>query len=1545
MDIFDWTEIRALNGSQANGFEEFCVQLARAECSEDAQFERKGFQDAGVECFCRLIDGGEWGWQAKYFDTLGPSQWSQLDYSVKTALGKHPTLVCYYICVPLDRADARIPGRKSALESWYDHVEKWQSWAQDRGMNVEFVWWGSSELIERVSTSEHIGRLFFWFGQRGFDQDWFRQHLDEAIRAAGPRFTPEIHVDLPIAQNLERFSRSEFVITEVKSLAIELRRTTQSLTSFVKSLDPPLPGGEINDFLGATSKVLNMLEELAPSPIGVLPFAAIAKEADKAVRAGNQVYGQLLKLQRQDEVAFQETGTSGNYYPDPYRNPLHYIENLQSGLLNVSEACNRADSLANSHLLLLRGSGGMGKTHLLCDFGRSRIHDKLPTVLLMGQRFLSDDEPWVQMLQQLDLAGVSAEQFVGALEAAAQVADSRALVIIDALNEGNGRKIWPANLSAFLDRLEKSEWVGVILAVRSGFEKVIPQDVRERVKVVTHYGFSGKEYAAALAFFSHYSLEFPSGQILDPEFRNPLFLKVLCEAYSKRAERRLPRGFRGITSIFELYLDVLNERLADPQRLDYDQNDDMVQKAVETLARQLSVSRRWLSRQDAQQILNELLPGRDFSRSLYQGLVAENLLMEYSFPGAEDGDDDRDIVVFSYERYADHITVNQWIKDYLDLSNPDRAFTKGGPLRFLLEEDGFVPQGILEALSIQVPENTGREMVRLAPNLSDYIQIREAFLHSILWRKNEAFSAETLDALTELMNDDSLVDESLDTLLATATVPGHPYNADLLDQTLRALIMPDRDALWSTYLHDAKGREKPVDRLVDWAVTLSPDTPVEDEVVALAATTLAWMFSTPNRPLRDQATKALVCLLTSRLDLTARIVERFGKVDDPYIVERVYAVAYAVVLRGHDLTGVGNLASLVYSKVFASGTPPTHALMRDYARGVIERAIFLGCNLELDEQLIRPPYMSTWPSIPCQDYVENLFPSWHQASWDSRNLEWSRNRIRWSVTYDDFSRYVIGDDSLSNWLSLGLNAEPWQSPAERRQALVLRLSESEGKAWEEFDTARSSMPPTVVLPSIDVVDESGNVVETLPLSRSHVDEEEVEQARAKVQLAHEQLIAVLTEEHRIELESILTDEGDQYARRGPRFDKAIIRRYILWRVFDLGWTTQRFGHFDRFSIGYSGRAASKPERMGKKYQWIAYHEILAYLSDHSQYRERYGAPEECRYQGPWQEHLRDIDPSCNLKSIPGGTSWGPHEATWWARETYGLWQENNDHKGWLTKQDDIPNVEALLEVIDPKDGTHWLNVNGRFTWRQPHPADQGPYDQNRREVRIELTGYFVPVGEADNFIPWAKSVDFWGVSMPEPSSFPSTSVYLGEFGWSPSFEYLWSDTSDFENWINPRTRDGAECPASVQCASFRYLAENGGFDCSVEDSYSLCLPNQDFIAHLGLKWSCNGADFLDEAGNLAASDPTAHEKGPTALLLRKDLLEKYLGERGLAICWAILGEKWVLGGDATEKYHGRLKTSGAYMYTSTGLKGFLTHSPDFPDDTDIDSPDPTVEYS
>ena len=82
-----WNNIRAWNGSQETGFEELCSQLAHAEKPDGANFIRTGSPDGGVECFCVLEDGHEWGWQAKYFTAaLRDTQWQQLDDSVKSAL-------------------------------------------------------------------------------------------------------------------------------------------------------------------------------------------------------------------------------------------------------------------------------------------------------------------------------------------------------------------------------------------------------------------------------------------------------------------------------------------------------------------------------------------------------------------------------------------------------------------------------------------------------------------------------------------------------------------------------------------------------------------------------------------------------------------------------------------------------------------------------------------------------------------------------------------------------------------------------------------------------------------------------------------------------------------------------------------------------------------------------------------------------------------------------------------------------------------------------------------------------------------------------------------------------------------------------------------------------------------------------------------------------------------------------------------------------------------------------------------------------------------
>ena len=966
-------------------------------------------------------------------------------------------------------------------------------------------------------------------------------------------------------------------------------------------------------------------------------------------------------------------------------------------------------------------------------------------VLLMGQQFLSEDAPWIQLLQQLDLPRASAEEFVGALEAAAQASKCRALVMIDALNEGNGRKIWPTYLSSFLARLERSPWIGLVLSVRSSYEEdVIPKDVRQRAAHITHHGFNDHEYDAVKTFFTHYGLEFQSAPILQPEFRNPLFLKTLCQGLHDSGERRIPKGFHGIAAAFDLYLKEINARLAKPESLDYDPKNNLVRQALEGIAERLAEGEtRWLLRSEAQTVIDALLQGRGYSKSLYHALVAEGILTENM--DWSTGELTGEVVFITYDRFADHIIADHLLSTHLDTDDLDAAFSKDSRLALLCEGGKYVSHGLIEALCIQIPERTGKELVRLAPSFLDNPSFGDAFLESIVWRKLDAFSEDTRVVLRELLKGEEINRHPLDVLLSVSTIPDHPLNANFIDQRLRQDSMPDRDAWWSTYLHrawqtDAWNPMGAIHRLVDWASGVSARDNIDDEAVDLATTTLAWFLTTPNRFLRDSATKALVTLLTGKLDAVKRMVARFSDVDDPYVRERVYSVAYGVAMRSHDAVGVEKLASLVYKKVFASSSSPVHILLRDYARGVVERAIQLGAGMSINQHLIRPPYNSSWPDIPGEDVIKDLTPNWNRGAWVDGDLEWSRNRIRHSVVGEvlgDFARYVIGTESESNWLHLRLDEEIWQSPDERIQAWVLGLSRAERLAWDDLRTAKSKVPP--ILPIVEFVDEAGNEVGKLETHGRQVDRDSIEQARMNLELARSRLMAELTEERRAEWVAIRQDEEDLDARHGPRFDKRLIQRYILWRVFDLGWTVERFGKFDRFDIREAGRTAFKAERMGKKYQWIAYHEILAYIADHYQYRERYaGESAQHRYEGPWQESLRDIDPSCTLSSTPGGTSWGPHRPAWWGREQYDVWDEDVSHQDWIADSQRLPEIEKLLEVVNPNDRTLWLNVDGSFVWRQPHPADQEPYDHDRRELWIGLTGYFVRTEEAESFMSWGE---------------------------------------------------------------------------------------------------------------------------------------------------------------------------------------------------------------
>lgn len=1523
---FNWTDIRSVNGGQDKGFEEFCTQLARREVPADARFQRKGAPDAGVECFATLSDGSEWAWQAKYFTDLDSPQWRQIDESVRTAIEKHPRLVRYYVCIPLDLPDARITGWRSATDRWNQHVEKWIGWAAARSMSVEFVYWGSHALIVRLSRPENVGRRWFWFGKIGFDNKWFSERLEEAIGAAGPRYTPEVHVKLQeIAQNFEALGRTELFVNGIKALAIPLRAGLQRVGfSQLSAVDADFKAAA-DKFAGLVQRVLDDLRLFEARADGPLLFQPLVVRINDALSAAENLFSLLLAQEQSRDATRSALMSSGVPYISPPRFNSHEghrfrLHEIIAALRQVAEELQRVEPLAKGNVLLLSGDAGTGKTHLLCDVASKRIAEDRPTILLMGQRFTSGDSPWTQILQHLDLSQISAKEFIGALEAAAQASGKRALLMIDALNEGTGRSIWPAHLAAFLKGVGRSEWMSVVLSVRKSYEeRVVPAEVRAQCTRIEHSGFQDHEYDATKTFFAYYGLELPSTPLLAPEFGNPLFLKTLCLGLQGQGQRRLPRGTHGITAVLDLYWTAVNNKLAD--QLDFDRRLPLVRQALDAMAKAFAATKaHWLTLQDAKEVIDDLLPGRSFEHSLFRALVAEGVLIE---DVRLHDDSSQDIVYIAYERFADHLVAKILIDRHWDSADPTAAFRPGGGLEFLGDSNEYVAPGLLEALFIQVPERCGQELVALFPEVGERWESGEAFRQSLVWRADTAFSDGTMDALDSTPCIGADLPQLLDVLLTVATLPEHPLNARFLDRRLRKDSMADRDAWWSTTLHGMWAGRGAVDRLLDWASAVVPETELEDETVQLAGTALAWMLASSNRFLRDRATKALVSLLTGRLDITVWIVSHFSDVDDPYVTERIYAVAYGVAMRSSDTKGVGRLAESVYGQVFDADCPPAHILLRDYARGVVERALHLGSPIMVDAARIRPPYKSQWPGFPTENEIQSLRADWSKGSYDSGGLEWARNRIASSVLDHDFARYVIGTNSRNSgpWLSLTLADPPWEPPRTADE-LILRLkrdlSEQERLAWDQYEEAddvmnafhRQFIDDTTAFLDHEDADEAADHEQTPELTAA----ETIRNARLA------DVRAVFSADNNDRLSEILAAADAGRVRSEPRrVELADVQRYILKRVFDLGWTIERFGEFDRRSVEHVVHPTHKAERIGKKYQWIAYHEILALLSDRFQYYyEGHGIDEaDAAYEGPWQLIARDIDPSCTLRSTPGSASLSSPTAAWWVPARFDSWAEPGHERSWVLRTDDLPKVEQLLVVTDPKDGQCWLNAEADMDWQQKVPAHERRHDVERGDLSYRITGYLIRGHDTEAFLMWAEGTDFARLSMHE--SVNPHGAFLGEHAWAPASRYFETPYYEDEGRVQPPEN----CPVRIRTVAVEHMQEQNTSDCSVDEHFALRLPVRDLITKLGLRWSGTGADFVDPQGKLAAQDPTAKAPGPSALLVRADQVDQLRDRNNLTLCWIVVGGKRILGTWVSGAPSPALQMSGAYVLGDSGIKGFV----------------------
>ncbi|WP_198931823.1 AVAST type 2 anti-phage system protein Avs2 [Labilibacter marinus] len=1231
---------------------------------------------------------------------------------------------------------------------------------------------------------------------------WFKKQCEASILDLGKRYTPELNFKLEVSEIFEGIGRTE-----------KFRKSfTEKIDNLIiagKKVLKDIP--QIKEHILLLEKffddILELYNKTTFSGIQALPL----KEFQELIEDAQNITEIIQDFYQDEERKIQKEKKDYQFY-HKYGYEIKNLREFDSILSSFSHFINgNAVKLANKPYLILDGEAGIGKSHLLGDVISIRTNVDHNSIFLLGQHFVSEEDPWTQIFKRLQVNSKSGD-FLHKLNEFGRNSNKRVLIIIDAINEGKGKKCWLNFINSFVEEVKSYEWLGLVLSIRTSYKKLIfPQDRINSLGVIeqTLHGFRSVEYEASKLFFDNYNIEQPNIPLLHPEFQNPLFLKLFCDGLNKSGLTRIPDGLQGISSIINFFINSINIKLANPNRLDYSERINLVKKSIEKVVLYKVENKvRYVPYEKAYEIVEDTVSIFINTRGFLDELIKEGIFSLNLFWNPDK--DPEDGIYLAYERFEDHLMAQFLIEKHPKLELEFE--TEGQLYEYIQDEHAInINRGLIDAFSIQIPEVTGIDFFNFVPAFKDNYTIIESFVESLLWRKIETITDESRDYVNEHVSSyQGTYDFFWETILAITAIPKHYFNAYSLHNHLMQFSLADRDAGWSQSLKYKYSDESTVKRLIDWAWSNGDKSHISDESIKLSSITLAWFHTTTNRQLRDCATKALVSILQNRLHLIVELLELFEDVNDPYVYERLFAVAYGCSLRSSNSEDLSRLSEYIFTKIFKEKDEIyPHALLRDYARGVIEYANYKGCKLSFDISIVQPPYKSLFPDkLPSNEEIDNKY----KIDYGSKGFKQhhaAQNKILSSMvteygrgicSYGDFGRYTF-QSALS--------------------------------AWDVDENALSNLS-------------------------------------------------------------------------------------VKWIFDKYGYDSKKHGKYDN-DLDYYGRGGATIERIGKKYQWIALHEMVARVSDNFKKYEScsFNNDKEDPYVGPWEPTIRDIEPSIIL-SKTGIYSEDEFSNFWWENRNIFNWDCSNSE--WVKNREELPLYENLVQVKDTDD-VDWLVLKGNPEWAEPKKIGEEKWDYAHKRLWSHINGYLVSESDFDKFKNWACEQDFMGDWMPKTNE--RSELFNREYYWSPAYKYF--ETEYYggieEQDVNDRNTGEFICKVIVPTEDYGWSKE---IDKSKDDSVGFLKPCKRLFEKMNLEYSTNEGEFRNANGELICFDTHVYNNTKSYFLIKKDSFVEFLEENKLRIVWSILGEKQIIGGRTfDDNYVGRLEVSGALYLNNDTIEGAI----------------------
>ena len=328
------------------------------------------------------------------------------------------------------------------------------------------------------------------------------------------------------------------------------------------------------------------------------------------------------------------------------------------------------------------------------------------------------------------------------------------------------------------------------------------------------------------------------------------------------------------------------------------------------------------------------------------------------------------------------------------------------------------------------------------------------------------------------------------------------------------------------------------------------------------------------------------------------------------------------------------------------------------------------------------------------------------------------------------------------------------------------------------------------------------------------------------------------------------------------------RCWIVKRVFELGYDRMIHGKYDSYSSQYSMHVGEKVERIGKKYQWIAFYELMARITDNYCMRDKWNKDIPICYKGPWQMYLRNIDP-VYIKKLEDKKRGISTKEEWWEDDSYYSWNVPDDE--WVNSLEDLVPITNILEKRD-EHGQEWIRLGHDVSWSEPKRIGEDKYVG--KQINYLIQAFIVKKSVKQKIVKYLSGLNFWGRWLPENGN--NDLLFSREKYWSPAYVDV---SAENEMWPTIRNTD------------FHVMIADEVSKGSIENDKSgsnqrYRIPCKLLFDGLGLHYASTDGELKNEKGETIVIN--MDEDG--CLIRKKELLD-FLRKKHLDIIWTVLGEK------------------------------------------------------